>query len=64
MIWDIFVAIVLLATPFVAWRAWLALFPGISLRADYGIRGGWFGTPVSIKGAASNLSSLWRYVSS
>lgn len=48
------VAIVLLVVlPVVAWRAWLALYPGLSLQADYGIRGGWFGCPVTLRQAPS-----------
>ena len=61
MLSDILVTVLILGLPIAAWRAWLAFYPGISLRSDYGIRGGWFGSRVTIKGSAS---SLWRYVSS
>ncbi len=38
-----FVVIVVVG-PYVLWKGWLRLYPGISLRQEYGIRGGWFGT--------------------
>ena len=43
------------------WRSWLALFPGFSLHADYGIRGGWFGTRVTFKGTGPGSGRSCTY---
>ena len=56
MLPDVVLTILLFALPVVAWRTWLALFPGISLHSDYGIRGGWFGTQVTFRGATASSS--------
>lgn len=58
MVPEIVVIVLLIVVPMVAWRA---MFPGLSLRSDYGIRGGWFGSPVTFKGPGS---SSGRYLTS
>ena len=45
--------------PIALWRAWLWLFPGIGLRADYGVHGGWFGTTATFEGNGSNDARSW-----
>jgi len=60
-----FILQVILATvlavsfPIAMWRAWLRLFPGIGLRANYGVHGGWFGTTVTFEGNGSNDARSW-----
>ena len=49
MLTGVVFLIVVLGAPYLAWKGWLRLYPGISLRSDYGIRGGWFGTTVLIE---------------
>ena len=56
MLADIVLVLLVLAVPVAAWQAWLALFPGIGLRSDYGIRGGWFGTHVTLRNNGSSPS--------
>ena len=51
MVPDIVAIVLLVGLPVIAWHAWLALYPGLSLHADYDIRGGWFGTPVTVRQA-------------
>ena len=50
-----FVVIVLVG-PYLLWKGWLRVFPGLSLREDYGIRGGWFGTKAVIERLRSTTS--------
>ena len=56
MLAGLVVIVVVMAVPYVLWKAWLRLFPGISLRGDYGIRGGWFGTRVIVERLRSVIS--------
>ena len=51
MVLEIVVIVLLVVVPIAVWRG---LFPGVSLRSDYGIRGGWFGTPVTFAGPGSS----------
>jgi hypothetical protein len=53
------VGLLTVGLPLAAWRAWLAFFPGISLRADYGIRGGWFGSAVEVRSARTSSGRSW-----
>ena len=55
------VIVVAVVVPLVLWRSWLALFPGFSLHADYGIRGGWFGTRVTFKGTGPGSGRSCTY---
>ena len=59
MISEVVVVVLALGLPLAAWRAWLALFPGLSLRADYGIRGGWFGSAVVVRGSRRSSGPSW-----
>lgn len=46
-------------SPLLLLRAWGVCFPGLSLSADYGVRGGWFGCPVTLTGASTTSGASW-----
>jgi hypothetical protein len=48
--------VIVLVGPYVLWKGWLRLYPGISLRQDYGIQGGWFGAKAFIGRLRSTTS--------
>jgi len=48
--------VIVVVGPYVLWKGWLRLYPGISVRQDYDIRGGWFGTKAVIKRLRSATS--------
>jgi hypothetical protein len=61
MLGDMVLVALAAVTLLMAWPAWKALYPGLSLRADYGIRGGWFGSGVKVKDTGSGSGRSWSY---